>query len=223
MSVSDDKATIISNERSSQGKCRIFRYVLGSAIVGAALVATLLRWGGYLLISDDPLPLHVDGAVVLQGSVLGENARLAGAVRLLDHGTTGRILLSIPRESYWGQPVAPLAFAYFEKTYGEEAASHLTFCQADDVDSTEEEARVIVGCIDKQQWHSVAIVTSDYHTTRAGIIWRKILRQQNSSVHLWLHAVPDPEFHASGWWRERRSAKTWLLESTKLLWTLAGR
>ncbi|MGA9543861.1 MAG: YdcF family protein [Candidatus Sulfotelmatobacter sp.] len=223
MTVSDEKTTIISNARRGPATRLILRFALGSTLFAAVLILSLLRWGGYLLISDDPLPLHVDGAVVLQGSVLGENARIAGAVRLLERGTTPRLLLSIPRKSYWGQPVAPLAFAYFEKTYGEEAASHIAFCQTDDVDSTEEEARALVDCIDREQLRSVAIVTSDYHTRRAGIIWRKILRQQESSVHLWIHAVPDPEFDASGWWRERRSAKTWLLESTKLVWTLAGR
>jgi len=90
------------------------------------------------------------------------------------------------------------------------------------VDSTEEEARVLLECINERNWHTVAVVTSDYHTRRAGMIWRKVLKRQQSSVDLRLHAVPDPEFHASGWWRERRSAKTWLFELTKLLWTLGG-
>jgi hypothetical protein len=204
--------------------CGILRLVLWSTLALAILVAALLRWGGYLLISDAPLPLHVDGSVVLQGSVLGEKARVAGAVHLVQQGITAQILLSVPRESYWGQPVAPIAYAYNEKVYGREVASHIVFCETDgDVDSTEQESKALFDCIQARGWHSIAVVTSDYHTRRAGIIWRKMLREQHSSIQLWIHAVTDPEFHASAWWRERRPAKNWILESTKLLWTLAGR
>jgi uncharacterized SAM-binding protein YcdF (DUF218 family) len=203
---------------------RVARYALWSALALAVLLVVLLRWGGYLLISDDPLPLQVDGAVVLQGSILGEKARVAGAVRLLQQGRAARILFSVPKESYWGRAVAPIAYTYVEGNYGREVASHIDFCETgDDVDSTEQEAKVLSICIGERGWHSIAVVTSDYHSRRAGIIWKRMLRQQHSGTHLWIHAVPDPEFRESGWWRERRSAKTWLLETTKLLWTLAGR
>jgi hypothetical protein len=199
-----------------------FRRALWIFIVAVGAIASFLRWGGYLLISDDPLPVHVDSAVVLQGSVPGERARVAGAVEILRTGTTSRILISVPKESYWGQAVAPTALADIKKTYGEETARHVAFCEIGDVDSTEEEAAALAPCIDERALNSIAVVTSDYHTRRAGIIWRRMLLQRHSPVHLYIHAVPDPEFHASRWWRERRSAKTWLLESTKLLSVLAG-
>jgi len=197
--------------------------LLGAVLVAAILLASLLQWGSHLLISDDRLPAQVDCAVALQGSILGEKARVAGAVNLLRAGIADQILLSVPKETYWGQRVAPIALAEVEKHYGHEAATRVVFCETDDnVDSTEEEAQALAQCINEHRWHSVAIVTSDYHTRRAGIIWRRTLRRQNSSLLLLMHAVPDPEFHALRWWRERRSAKTFIVESTKLLWTLAG-
>jgi len=202
---------------------RLIPYLLWIAVTGIILVLILLRWGGYLLISDDPLPSHVDAAVVLQGSIPGERARLTGAVRVLQQKTTDQILVSVPRESYWGQPMAPIAYAYIEKIYGHETASHIDFCETDDVDSTEEEALALAKCINEHGWRSVVVVTSDYHTRRTRIIWRRMLRRQHSSLRALVHAVPDPEFHASRWWRERRSAKTWILEGTKLVWTLLGR
>lgn len=209
---------------AARGRCaRRLRYALWSVLVAAALLASFLRWGAYLLISDDPLPPQVDSAVVLQGSVLGQKARVAGAVRVLREGKTSRILVSVPRESYWGQSVIPIAYADIKNNYGEETADHIDFCETDDVDSTEDEAAAVAECIEKRGLSSIAVVTSDYHTRRAGIIWRRTLREQHSPVHLWIHAVPDPEFHASRWWSERRSSKTWLLEFTKLLWTLVGR
>jgi hypothetical protein len=184
----------------------------------------LLKWGGHLLIFDQPLPSHIDCAVVLQGSILGEKARIAGAVRLVQQGISDKILISVPKESYWGQPMAPIAYAYNEKLYGREIADHFVFCETnDDVDSTEDESKVLFDCIQAQGWKSIAVVTSDYHTRRAGIIWRQLLRQRHSSIQLWVHAVSDPEFHASAWWRDRRSAKYWFLECTKLLWTIIER
>lgn len=210
----------LAGGRSKPGR-RFSNYALWTFLAAAAAVFSLMQWGGYALIASDPMPSGVDAAVVLQGSVLGEKARIGGAVRLLQRGTAGRILLSVPEESYWGRPVAPIAYAYLEKTYGQATADHTDFCTTGlDVDSTEQEARTLADCIREHGWQSIAVVTSDYHTRRAGMIWRKTLPQQHLSVHLWVHGVSDPEFHAAGWWRERRSAKAWLTESMKLLWTV---
>ncbi len=209
---------------SSYNVARILRLLLWSMLALALLVGALLQWGSYLLISDQPLPSHLDGAVVLQGSILGQKARVAGAVLLIQQGRADKILVSVPRESYWGQAVAPVAYAYNEKLYGQEIVSHFIFCETgDDVDSTEGESKVLFECIQAHGWHSIAVVTSDYHTRRAGIIWRQMLREKHSSVQLWIHAVADPEFRASKWWRDRRSAKYWFLECTKLMWTLVER
>jgi uncharacterized SAM-binding protein YcdF (DUF218 family) len=203
---------------------RLFRYVLWSTILLAIATGALLRWGGDLLISNQALPSKVEGAVVLQGSILGEKARIAGAVRLVQQGIADKVLVSVPRETYWGQAVAPIAYAYNQKLYGQEIVSHFVFCETnDDVDSTEEESKVLFDCIQAQGWHSIAVVTSDYHSRRAGIIWRRLLRQKHSPMQLSVHGVSDPEFHASGWWRDRRSAKNWLLECAKLLWTAVER
>jgi hypothetical protein len=193
-------------------------------LIVLALVLCLLRWGGYCLVAEDRLPSHLDEVVVLQGSTLGEKVRLAGAVRLLEQGTASRMLLSIPKESYWGQSVAPIANRYIDKIYGHEIAGRVDYCETDlSVDSTRQEARALADCIREHGWNSIAVITSDYHTRRAGIIWEQVLRQQGPSVHLWIQGVADPEFHAAGWWHDRRSAKTWVMECTKLLWTLTER
>jgi uncharacterized SAM-binding protein YcdF (DUF218 family) len=203
---------------------RILRRVLWSTLGLAVMVAALLRWGSHLLISTEPLPSHLDGAIVLQGSILGEKARVAGAVLLVQQGISGKILVSVPKESYWGQAMVPIARAYNQKLYGQEMVSHFVFCETDEnVDSTEQESQILFDCIQAHGWHSIAVVTSDYHTRRAGIIWRRMLREKHSRLQLWVHGVPDPEFRAPAWWHDRRSAKYWFLECTKLLWTLVER
>jgi len=217
-------ATAADQEKKPKNVGRILRALSLCTLTLAVMLATLLRWGGDLLISDQPLPAHVDGAVVLQGSILGEKARIAGAVLLVRQGIADRILVSVPKESYWGQPMAPIAHAYNEKLYGREIAEHFVFCETgDDVDSTEQEAKILLHCIQTEGWGTIAIVTSDYHTRRAGIIWRRVLREKHPSLRHWVHGISDPEFRASEWWRDRRSAKNWLLECTKLVWTLVGR
>lgn len=204
-------------ESTSQQRKRRSRYLLWTLLAALAAVLCLLHWGGDILVSEDLLPRHATGAVVLQGSLLGERARLAGAVQLLQQGTTDRILLSIPSESYWGQPIAPMVESFIANQYGQEVANHVDFCESGtDVDSTADEAKTLAECLRERGWRSIVVVTSNYHTRRAGIIWRKTIRQEHLAVLMSVHGVPDPEFNSAGWWHERRSAKTWLLEFTKL-------
>jgi hypothetical protein len=79
------------------------------------LLIVILHWGGSFLIATDPLPAHAQAAVVLQGSIVGEKARLDGALQLAAQGKVDRVLLSVPRESYWGQSIPPVARQFIER------------------------------------------------------------------------------------------------------------
>lgn len=185
-----------------------------------ATLVVLLHWGGEMLVASDPLPSHADVGVVLQGSAEGERVRLSGAMHLAQEGVIGEVLVSIPRESYWGQSIPPVARQYIERTYGPGLSNRTEFCETGpEVNSTEQEAAVLSACIRQGGWQSVVVVTSNYHTRRAGIIWHRVLRRRS----LFIYGVDDPEFHPRSWWRERLSAKTWFFETTKLIWTLLVR
>lgn len=197
----------------------MLKWVAGSILAVGALLVCTLEWGGYWLIASDTLPEHVDAAIVLQGSTLGEKARVAGAMKLVQLGVTEQILLSIPPTAYWDEPTQPVAYAYLERNYGREAAQKVQFCTvAASVNSTDGEARSLESCIRDNGWKSIALVTSSYHSRRAGILWRRMLRGEHSNLHLWVQGVPDPEFQPQGWWRQRLYAKTWFFEFTKLIW-----
>jgi uncharacterized SAM-binding protein YcdF (DUF218 family) len=182
----------------------------------------LLRWGSDLLIAVDPVPAHVDAAVVLQGSIVAEKTRIAGAMNFLQRGIADRVLLSVPIESYWGQSIPPIARAYLARNYGAGAASRVDFCETDaEVNSTAQEAEVLMGCIQGRHWQSIAVVTSNYHTRRAGILWRKAIQRHHPAIRLSMESVADPEFQTP-WWRHRQAAKIWLGEFSKLVWTGLG-
>src|ERR1700680_3721103 len=135
----------------------------------AVIVLCLLRWGDDLLLASDPPPAHADAAIVLQGSIVAEKARIAGAINLLQRGVAGRILLSVPKESYWGQSIPPVARAYLERTYGADLAARVDFCETNaEVNSTAQEAQALSPCIRERKWQLIVIVTSNYHTRRAG-------------------------------------------------------
>jgi uncharacterized SAM-binding protein YcdF (DUF218 family) len=181
------------------------------------LVVCFLRWGGYLLIAGGSAPEHVDAAVVLQGSIASENMRTAAAMASMQRGSASRVVISVPRESYWGEEIPPIARPYLEKKYGAELAARVDFCNTEpDVTSAQQEAQALSRCIEERGWKSIALVTSNYQSRRVRMIWRKTLSEEDSAIYVSVEGVPDPDYQPRGWWRQRTYAETWLRESAKL-------
>src|ERR1700727_523359 len=78
-----------------------FRFLKWMLAAGLLTLLVLMAAGNGLLIVTDPLPRHVDAVVVLQGSVVAEKTRIAAAMAYLQGGFASRVLLSVPKESYW--------------------------------------------------------------------------------------------------------------------------
>lgn len=206
----------ISRQEESRAKSYWKLWLLGILVV---LALCFLHWGGYLLVAGDSPPAHVDAAVVLQGSITSENARTAVAMSLLQRGSADRVAISVPRESYWGQEVPPVARPYLEKKYGTDLAAKVDFCNTEpDVTSAQQEAQALSPCIQEHGWKNIALLTSNYESRRVGVIWRKTLPQHDSSIHVSVEAVPDPGYQPRGWWRQRLYLETWLRESAQLAW-----
>jgi uncharacterized SAM-binding protein YcdF (DUF218 family) len=64
----------------------------------------------------------------------------------------------------------------------------------------------------------IEIVTSNFHTRRAGNIYRS--RAGDMEFHL--IAAPDPYFSAGGWWKNREGRKIFLVEWEKTVATWLG-
>ena len=200
-------------------RLRIWHFWLVSALVIllVGLVVTL-RFGGYLLVALDPLPEQAQVAVVLAGSPAAEEKRRAEALSLMQRGIADYTLLSVGKFKYLGQWVPHMVSRYVENKYGTETAQRVVLCEMN-ADSTREEALALRRCLESQGWRSIIVVTSNYHTRRARLIWEATLAEGDPPFSLTVHGVWDGEFNAKGWWRSRRFAKTWLLEFTKLVWT----
>jgi hypothetical protein len=205
----------ISKPETANKKSYWKLWVAGVFVV---VVLCVLKWGGYVLVARNSLPNHVDATVILQGPIATEKARIAAAMVLLQHGSTDRVALSIPKESDWGEQIAPVVRQYLEKNYGAELAGRVDFCETSgDMNSIEQEAQVLGACVQQHQWKTIVLVTSNYQSRRAGIIWRKTLPTRDSSIQVAVDGVADSEYQPRRWWRQPDSARIWLVEFAKLV------
>jgi uncharacterized SAM-binding protein YcdF (DUF218 family) len=179
-------------------------------------LAVVLGWGGDLLVAPDPLPAKADALVVLAGSYRGEQARQEEALRLLERGQADHLAVSAARMTYWGEWVPDLIQHYLEKRYGREQANRAVLC-LHNADSTREEAEALRPCLEEQGWHSLIVVTSNYHTRRARHIWGEVFKDAAHPMKISVYGVPDGDFEPHGWWRSRRYTKTLFYETVKVV------
>jgi uncharacterized SAM-binding protein YcdF (DUF218 family) len=93
---------------------------------------------------------------------------------------------------------------------------------AHDADSTKEEAEVLRQLAAARKWHSVIVVTSNYHTRRARYIFRRVFPP---SLEVRVASAHDGDFNPQQWWLRRKSIKELTGEMTGMLvsiWELRG-
>jgi uncharacterized SAM-binding protein YcdF (DUF218 family) len=81
-----------------------------------------------------------------------------------------------------------------------------------------EEAQAVTPELRRLGAKRVILVTSDYHTRRAG----KIFRAAAPDLMFYVVAAPDVHFTAHGWWHSREGRKTFVLEWTKTVTEWVG-
>src|SRR5262249_47011517 len=84
-----------------------------------------------------------------------------------------------------------------------------------EVASTRDEARVLRQFLEMHPGHSVAVITSDYHTRRARSIFAAQLGNCAGQVHL--VAAPTERFHATDWWHYEQGWKMYTGEYVKII------
>jgi uncharacterized SAM-binding protein YcdF (DUF218 family) len=88
------------------------------------------------------------------------------------------------------------------------------------VASTRDEALALRRFLERHPGHSVAVMTSDYHTRRARSIFTAQLEECAGRVHF--VAAPTERFTAANWWHYEQGWKMYIAEYIKLICT-AGR
>ena len=191
-----------------------FRWVVFATVLILIAVVTHAYWlsalGGYLI--HDEAPARADMVVVLAGDYFGN--RILTAANLVRSGLAPKALVSGPGNVY-GQYESDLAIA-FAVRHGYPESYFVSF--PNDATSTAAEADAVIPELRKLHARRVEIVTSNFHTRRAGNIYRSRARDMEFHVV----AAPDPNFSPDGWWRNREGQKTFLMEWEKTVATWFG-
>ena len=78
-----------------------------------------------------------------------------------------------------------------------------------DADDTREEAQALRALVVEKNWHSVIVVTSNYHTRRARYIFERVFPD---SVAVRVASARDGGFDPEHWWENRKSLKLFMGE-----------
>jgi uncharacterized SAM-binding protein YcdF (DUF218 family) len=165
---------------------------------------------GHLLVDTQP-PERADMIVVLGGDWYG-NRILKGA-QLARDGYAPHVLVSGSGYLY-GFYESDLAVPFAMK-HGFDENLFIKFRYP--VSSTIEEAQAVIPELRRRGVKKYLLVTSEFHTRRAGGIFRRIGPDLETRVI----ASPDT-LHWNNWWIDREGRKMFLLEWTKTLTSKFG-
>lgn len=184
--------------------------LLGLALVVAGAPLWLAGLGRFLVRADRPA--RADLAVVLGGDTYGH--RVLKAAELVKQGYVPKALVSGPN-GFYGFHECDLAIPFaVRKGYPQDW--FIGFPNT--ARSTEQEANQILPELRRRGIHNFLLVTSDYHTRRAG----GIFRAAGKDFQIRVIAAPDEYYTADSWWHSRNARKIWFIEWTKTLATLIG-
>jgi uncharacterized SAM-binding protein YcdF (DUF218 family) len=187
---------------------RIFR---ASALILAVTVVLLLIFHsavlaalGHFLVKAGP-PEKADIIIVLAGDGFGHRILTAG--ELVKQGYASKAMISGPDGNY-GVYECDLAIPFAVRAGDPESLfTHFEHHGR----STVEEAEFIVKALRESGVKRVILVTSNFHTRRAGNIFRRTAPE----IRFFVVAAPDQNFKPDDWWHTRESSKTFAMEWMK--------
>src|SRR5260370_15300706 len=92
-----------------------------------------------------------------------------------------------------------------------------------DASSAVEEAQALTRIVKERKWHSIIVVTSNFHTRRARYIFRRVFPQ---GVEVRIASASDGDFDPEHWWEKRKSTKELTKEFAGMVvtwWELRGK
>lgn len=172
-----------------------------------ALLLVVALWavfaGRFLVAVDEPV--RADVVVVPSGDVLGDRL-VAGARTLIETGSR-RLVVFVEQGGVYDERQA--AEDFLDREGVDPAAVRLL----PPGDSTAEEAGTLAAFARRCGWRSAIVVTSPFHTRRAGWLFGRALGFP-SIVRVVGNGEP---FEAETWWSDDRATEVVLIEWLKLL------
>jgi uncharacterized SAM-binding protein YcdF (DUF218 family) len=187
---------------------------IGAVAVLLLVVLSYHFWlsalGGFLVEAQPPAPADI--VVVLAGDFFGN--RILTAANLVREGIAPKALVDGPSEIY-GQHESDLAIP-FAVRHGYPASYFVAL--PNDARSTASEAQVVVAELRRLHARRIDLVTSNYHTRRAG----RIFRAAAPDLDFRVVSAPDLYFTPDGWWKNRDGRKTFAFEWMKTVSSWIG-
>ncbi len=174
-------------------------------VVALIWICGLLTFTARIETSTPPVePARADGIVALTGA--GSNERLTAAVNLLEDGKAARMLVSGVNPEASREDIRAVSKAV-RRLY--DCCVDLDFTAADTVGN----ARETADWARKMGYHSLIVVTADYHMPRAMLE----LRATMPDADLHPYPVATKVIDAKRWWRTRGGARLMVVEYSKYL------
>ena len=189
---------------------RTLRIITAAVLIAGVVYVSFDFWAAEpakFLIRTDPID-SADLIVVLAGD--GSGRRVAEGLRLLQAGIAPRMLVNGSFSLYEARE-CDLGRAYAVGLGGDPEAIE-AFCM--EADSTQDESQILDQELRSRDVAHAIIVTSDFHTARAGRIFRK---STSGDVRYSFAASPTPDFDPNSWWRSRPGREIVVIEWIKTL------
>jgi uncharacterized SAM-binding protein YcdF (DUF218 family) len=179
-------------------------WIVAAAVALALLFhARILGALGSYLVHDEP-PRRADVILVLAGD--GSGGRILKGAELVRQGYAPKAIVSGP--AIYAVHECDLAIAFAERAGY--PASYFTHFEHDAF-STVEEAHDAAPLLRSLGAKQVLLVTSNFHTRRAG----KIFRAAMPDISFNVVGSSDSHFTPQGWWKDREGRKTFVFEWMK--------
>lgn len=197
---------------------RFLKFLCALAVALAILYISRPLWlralGNALVHNDGPA--KADIAVVLAGDYTG--SRIQRAAELVRQGYVPAVLVDGPA-GFYGENESTLAIRYIVSK-GYPAAWFIDF--PIHATSTQQEADLVIPELRRRNVHSYLLVTSEFHSARAGRIFRATQKAMGYAAAMRVVTAPGPEYGPDNWWRAREGKKAAFIEWAKTFGTALG-
>lgn len=197
---------------------RLVKFLCALAIVLAILYVSRPLWLralGWALVHDDG-PAKADIAVVLAGDYSG--TRIRRAADLVRQGFVPAVLVDGPA-GFYGESESTLAIRYIVSK-GYPGAWFVDF--PIHATSTQQEANLVIPELRRRSIHSYLLVTSEFHSGRAGRIFRATQKAMGYDAAMRVVTAPGLGYRPDNWWHFREGKKAAFIEWSKTFGTALG-